>query len=146
MPPVARYRLRHLTLDFALAFAYLFGLFHAFGEFARHAHSLPWHPYTTLPDNTLHVVLAIEGMLVITPVALLIVIGLRAVWDQRLLVRAAGVTLAPTALSALGLYRAADIIGFPAWIQLVNAVLPTLIPLLMAALLLRLSSRATADA
>ncbi len=146
MPSLARYRLRQLALDFALAFAYLFGLTHAFGQFARHAHLLPWHPYTTLPDNDVRVVLALESMLVIAPIALLILIGLRAVWDQRLLVRAAGVTLAPSALNALSLYRASDIIGFPAGLHLINAALPTLIPLLMVALLLRFSSRARADA
>lgn len=128
MPPVAVYKLRYLALDSTLALANVFGLLYAFSVYARYAHLFPSRN-TDLALSSVLVLL--ESTLVILPVAVLIVFGLRAVWEGQLLARAASVALLPGALNIHSLVRAYDIVGTPGWSVMINAVLPSIVPIVL---------------
>ncbi len=141
MPPSNRYLFRYLALDSAMGLAYVLGLLYTFGQFAHYAEYLPWHPYSSVPATLLHVVIALEGVMVVAPVSVLILFGVRAIWDRYLLLRTLSVAMLPTALNLYSMLRAYDIVGAPGWHRIVIAIFPLVIPLLIAAFMVRRKSR-----
>lgn len=124
-----------------MGLAYVLGLLYTFGQFARYAEFLPWHPYSSVPAALLHAVIALEGLMVIAPVSILILLGLRAIWDRHLLLRTFSVAMLPTAMNLYSMLRAYDIVGAPGWHRIVIAIFPLAIPLLIATIMVRRKAR-----
>ena len=128
-----RYRLSALPFDLIAAALYFVGLFYAFGFYSRLRPTLPWHTYPDLSPALLRLLMVAEGLLVLIPCALLLVLVIRAISRSHLLLRTAAVAMLPPAFTVWGHLSQPTLTQALSAADVVRYSLPLVVPVALAA-------------